>query len=253
MRHLLAASFLLAAACAGLSPAHAQSGPAVEPEAMAALTKMGAFLGTLKTFTVKGVASSDEVLPQGLLVQDDTVATMEVARPDHVRAEQASDRRHRLVVYDGKTFSVYSRNSGYYAQAPVSATIYQLAGKIESEYAVELPLLDLFVWADAVAKKPDIRTARVVGMATIRGIACDQYAFRQDGRDWQVWIRRGAEPLPLRLVVTDTRNEARPQYRADYDWTLNPQFGAATFSFTPPQGALPVSLARVKEIALPKR
>lgn len=255
MRAPLASALLFSVVVATAVPAHAQAetGPALEPEAIAALNRMGSYLKTLKTFSVKGAATSEEVLPQGLKVRYDAGSTMEVVRPDHVRAEQTSDRRHRRIVYDGKTFSVYSKSSGYYAQAPATATIHQLADKLKSEYAVELPLLDLFAWADEKAERPQLQLARVVGLATIRGVACDQYAFRQGGADWQVWIQRGNQPLPRRLVVTATGSEARPQYTADYDWTLNPQIADATFKFTPPPGAVSVPLARVKEIAVPPR
>lgn len=255
MHKPLASALLLSALLAVAAPARAQAeaGPAIEPEAVAALTRMGRYLQTLKTFSVKGAASSEEVLPQGLKVRHDAASTMDVVRPDHVRAEQTSDRRHRRIVYDGKTFSVYSKSSGYYAQTPATATLYQLAGKLKSDYAVELPVLDLFAWADEKAERPPLQLARVVGLSTIRGVACDQYAFRQDGADWQVWIQRGNQPLPRRLVVTVTGNEARPQHTADYDWTLNPQIAASTFQFTPPPGAVSVPLARVKEIAVPPR
>lgn len=249
-------SALAFAVCVGgAAPAFAQAegGPAVEPEAVAALARMGRYLQTLKTFSVKGVASNEEVLAQGLKVRHDTVSTMEVSRPDHVRAEQTSDRRHRQIVYDGQTFSVYSKSSGYYAQAPATATIQQLGGKLQADYAVDLPLLDLFAWADDQAEKPALQMARVVGLSTIRGIACDQYVFRQGERDWQVWIQRGAQPLPRRVVVTATGADARPQLVADYDWTLNPPLAAATFKFTPPPGAVSVPLQRVKEIAVPRR
>ena len=257
MRSTVLPALFLAALLGAAAPASAQAdaagAPAIEPEAVAALTRMGRFLQGLKTFSVKGTASTEEVLPQGLKVRHDTWSTMDVVRPDPVRAEQTSDRRHRQIVYDGKTFTVYSKSSGYYAQAPESATVQELAGKLEGEYAVELPLLDLFAWADEQGRRPPLQLARVVGLSTIAGVACDQYAFRQDGIDWQVWIQRGAQPLPRRLVVTSMRNEARPQYTADYEWAVNPQIAATAFSFTPPAGAISVPLARIKEIAVPPR
>ena len=253
MRFASAAFVLVLAAFAAPAALAQRDAPAIEPEAVAALQRMGQYLGTLRTFSVKGLATTEEVLPQGLKVRHDTNATMEVARPDHVRAEQTSDRRHRLIVYDGKTFSVYSKSSGYYAQEPMTSSVYELAGRIESEYALELPLLDLFAWADENAQRPQLQLARVVGLSTIAGVPCDQYAFRQDGRDWQVWIQRGAQPLPRRLVVTSTRNEARPQYTADYEWTLQPQIAPTAFAFTPPAGSISVPLKRVKEIAVPQQ
>lgn len=256
MRPTFLPAVVLAALVGIAAPAFAQGGspnaPAVEPEAVAALTRMGRFLQSLKSFSVKGNASTEEVLPQGMKVRHDTWSTMQVARPDRVRAEQTSDRRHRQIVYDGKTFTVYSKSSGYYAQAPENVTIYALAGKLEGEYAVELPLLDLFAWADDKAQRPAFQIARVVGLSTIAGVPCDQYAFRQEGAEWQVWIQRGAQPLPRRVVVTSLRSEARPQYTADYEWTLDPPIADAAFKFTPPAGAISVPLSRVKEIAVPQ-
>lgn len=228
-------------------------GPAVEPEALAALTRMGRYLQSLKAFSVKGTTSSEQVLPQGLKVQSDTLATMQVERPDRVRAEQGSDRRHRELVYDGRTFALYSKSSGYYAQVPASGQLHELAGKLKSEYALDLPLLDLLVWGQDQGPRPELQLAKVIGFATVRGAACDQYAFRQEGRDWQVWIQRGPQPLPRRLVLVATDQPGQPRLAADYDWVLAPQFAAGTFSFRPPAGAVSVPLARVKELAPPRR
>src|SRR3954468_22430865 len=255
MRPLLASTFLLASVLAFPGPVRAQGegGPAIEPEAVAALQRMGETLKALRTFSVKGAASSEEVLPQGLKVRRDKVSTLEVARHDHVRAEQTAPGCHPQVVYDGKTVSILSKSAGYYAQAPATASVAELAARIESEYQLELPLLDLFAWAGEPAARPQLQMARVVGLADVRGVPCDQYAYRQDGMDWQVWIQRGAQALPRRLVVTSTRNDARPQVVEDYDWTLNPPLAANAFDFRPPPGAISVPLARVKEIAVQKQ
>jgi len=248
-------ALLLAVLLATGVPAFAQAdpgtGPAIEPEAVAALDRMGKYLGTLKAFSVKGAASTEEVLPQGLKVRHDTASTMEVVRPDHVRAEQSSMSRHRLIVYDGETFSLYSKSSGYYAQVPAKATIGQLADKLEAEYAVELPLLNLFAWADQ-AQRPALERARVVGRSDVRGTPCDQYVYRQGKSEVQVWVQRGAQPLPRRVAVTALANEARPQYTADYDWTLNAQAAPTAFKFTPPAGAISIPLKRVKELVPPR-
>jgi hypothetical protein len=253
----LAPALLVAVLLAAAVPAQAQGdaarSPAIEQEAVGALARMGQYLQTLRTFSVKGAASTEEVLPQGLKVRHDTASSMEVARPDHVRAEQTSDRRHRQVVYDGKTFSVYSKSSGYYAQENTTTTVYELAGKLQDEYKLDLPLLDLFAWADDKAPRPQLQMARVVGLATLRGVPCDQYVFRQEGVEWQVWIQRGAQPLPRRVVVTSLREEARPQSTADFDWTLDPAIAATIFDFRPPPGAISVPLKRVKEIAVPQQ
>ena len=253
LRLLLAPALVLASVLAFAPHARAQ-GPAVEPEAVAALQRMGQTLKMLRTFSVQGAASSEEVLPQGMKVRHDKVSTLEVSAPDRVRAEQTgSSGWNRQVVYDGKTVSILSKSAGYYAQVPATGTVFQLAGRIESDYQLDLPLLDLFAWADDAAQRPQLQMAYVVGYATVRGTPCDQYAYRQDGTEWQVWIQRGPQALPRRLVVTSTRSDARPQVVEDYDWTLNPPVSADAFDFRPPPGAISVPIARVKEVAVPKQ
>jgi hypothetical protein len=241
---------VLALAAAGR--AQGQDGPAIEPEATAALQRMGQTLKGLRTFSVKGVASREDVLPQGVKVRRDMVSSLDVARPDHVRAEQTAAGWHRQIVYDGKTVSISSKSAGYYAQTPATATVYQLADRVESEYALDLPLLGLFAWADDAAPRPQLQLARVVGLANVHGVPCDQYVYRQDGMDWQLWIQRGAQALPRRLVVTSTRSDARLQVVEDYDWTLNPPLTANAFVFSPSPGEIAVPLARLKEVAVVK-
>ena len=36
--------------------------------------------------------------------------------------------------------------------------------------------------------------------ATIDGVATDHYAFREADVDWEVWIQKGDQPLPRKLV-----------------------------------------------------
>jgi hypothetical protein len=77
----------------------------------------------------------------------------------------------------------------------------------------------------------------------VGGVTCDHYAYRQPGIDWQVWIQKGDFPLPRRIVVTTTTDEARPQYTSVLSWNLAPSYNEATFSFAPPPGVNKVPFA----------
>ena len=44
------------------------------------------------------------------------------------------------------------------------------------------------------------------------------------GVDWQLWIQSGDFPLPRKVVLTTTTDEARPQYSATYTWNLAASF-----------------------------
>src|SRR4029079_12157509 len=78
-----------------------------------------------------------------------------------------------------------------------------------------------------------LTAANFVGPAQIDGATCEQYAFRQNGADWQGWIQSGEFKLPRKVVITTTTDEARPQYSAVYTWNLAPSVDDRAFAFVP--------------------
>jgi len=223
----------------------AQQTAQIEPEAMAALHKMGTYLRTLKAFQVDAVTSTEQVLANGQKVQTSGVANLVARIPDRLRISVDTDRRSRLYVYDGKQFTMLARKVNYYATVPAPPTIGELADLIDQKYNVQLPLEDLFSWGGPRSKDTDIKSAMFIGPSNVGGVSCGHYAFRQEGLDWQVWIQLGDFPLPRRLVLTTLTDEARPQYVATYTWNLAPSFNDAAFTFVPPAGAGKVVLAEV--------
>ncbi len=242
------ASWLLTAltiTLVGAGVTRAQQTPQIEPEAMTALHKMGAYLRTLKAFQVDAVTSTEQVLANGQKVQTTGVANLVARIPDRLRISVDTDRRSRLYVYDGKQFTMLARKVNYYATVPAPPTIGELADLIDQKYNVQLPLEDLFSWGGPRSKDTDIKSAMFIGPSNVDGVSCGHYAFRQEGLDWQVWIQLGDFPLPRRLVLTTMTDEARPQYVATYTWNLAPSFNDAAFTFVPPAGAGKVVLAEV--------
>ena len=77
-------------------------------------------------------------------------------------------------------------------------------------------------------------------------MTCEQYAFRQEGLDWQLWMQQGDYPLPRRLVITTLTDEARPQYSSVLTWNLAPSFNEEAFKFDPPKDAQKIVLAQAK-------
>jgi hypothetical protein len=69
-------------------------------------------------------------------------------------------------------------------------------------------------------------------------VPTDHLAVRSAEVDLQIWIARGAEPLPRRVVITYKNAPGEPQFRADlYDWSVTAKLDAAAFAFVPPAGA----------------
>jgi hypothetical protein len=220
--------------------------PAVVPEAIATLEKMGGFLRTLKAFTLHADTTIDEVLDDtGQKIQFGGVVDFHVRAPDRLRAEVSSDRKQRQFFYDGKTLTLYGQRVKYYASVPAPPTIREMLEVAEQKYGLELPLADLFFWGTDKAHPEDIKTAIYVGPSWIGGVLCDHYAFRQEEADWQLWAERSDTPLPRKLVITTTDEEEQPQFVAVLTWNLNPQLDDAMFTFVPPADAQKIVLREV--------
>ena len=237
MRRLLvpAGAVLLLAGLSAAPPP--QDSARIEPAAMAALDKMGAYLRTIRAFEVESESTSEEVLTDGLKSQNGKKTTLLARRPDRLRAEVEGANGTTFYLFDGKTFTLFARDQGYYATVPAPATLRELADVLDQKFDLQLPLVDLFLWGDPSFTPPKITAAMDLGPSNAQGSTCEQYAFRQEGLDWQVWIQLGDYPLPRKLVLTTTTDEARPQHTMLLTWNLAPSFNDEAFSFDPPAGA----------------
>jgi hypothetical protein len=226
----------------------------IDPAAVAALNKMGTYLRTLETFQVKSVQTTDDVLDNGQTIQSNGVIDLLAARPNRLRAEITSDDRHLLLFYDGKSFTIYGQLVNYYATVPAPSTIGELIEKVDEKYGIEMPLVDLFKWGSPQSDFAKYITSAIdVGPSSIDGTSCEQYAFRQQGLDWQIWIQLGDFPLPRKLILTTTDDDARPRHSQLLTWNLAPSFNDAAFTFDPPDGAQKIAIAEIAPSASDKK
>lgn len=215
----------------------------IEPEAVEALKRMSAYLGTLTAFEVTANSTSDIILDDGEKIQFAEKSNFKVQRPNNFVVERTSDYKNRRLFYDGKKLTLYSPKTSYYAQVDAPPTIKETITAVSDKYGIELPLTDLFRWSEPGGDKTDqLKSAFHVGTATIGGVATDQYAFRGPDVDWQIWISQGPNPTPRRIVIIDREDDSRPQYTADLTWNTKPAFNNATFAFQAPADAKPIRM-----------
>ena len=233
-------------------PADAGAVPvaAIQPQAVAALEKMGRYLRGLKSFGLKGDTLIEVVDEDGQKLQFPGTVEYQVRTPDRLRLTVKTDRKQREFFYDGKTFTVYGPRNQYYASVDAPPTLHALMQVARDRYGIELPLPDLFLWGTPEAPVSALTGARFVGPARIDGTVTEQYAFRQEGVDWQLWLEQGDQPLPRRLVITTTDDPAQPQYAANLTWDTRATFKDATFAFVPPKGSARIELVEVDVVAV---
>ena len=247
--YLLRAALTAIVASASTVVAQApDTGRKIDPDAMAALSKMGTYLRSLSAIQVKANITTEDVTDDGQKIQSLSSVDMIAKRPDRMRVEVVNASKPRTFYYDGKNFTLWAPRTKYYATVPAPGTINELVDKLEDKYNIQFPLVDLFRWGVDKSDSTDITNATYVGPSAVNGITANQYAFRQPGADWQVWIQTGDYPLPLRAVITTTTDDARPQHETVYTWNLAPSFNEKAFAFTIPADAKKITLADVNKM-----
>ncbi|UNK51032.1 DUF2092 domain-containing protein [Lysobacter sp. S4-A87] len=227
--------------------------PDVEPEAVAALEAMGKYLRSLKDFTVHADTTLDIVVEDGQKLQFAGDLDYKVRAPDKLQLDLRSDRKERQLFYDGKSLTVYGPKAKYYATVDAPPTIREMLGAVEQKYGIEIPLADLFLWGTDQAPTSALKSATRVGPARIGGTITSQYAFRQEGVDWQVWIEAGPKPLPRRLVITTTDDPAQPQYASTLTWNTAAGLKDSAFTFAPPKDSHRIEMVEVDVVAVEEK
>jgi hypothetical protein len=236
------APLIIAAAlgCAAID-AHAQTPPAkVDAKAVDALTRMSAYLRTIQAFQITLQTQRDDVDVYGQLITLSGGATYKVRRPDAFSIDLALPSQSGRYVYDGKTVSAYDAPTNAYAKFPAPSTIRATLELAQQKYGATVPLQDLFTWSDGDNRANVLTSAHYIGKAQIAGQTASQYAFRQPGKDWQIWIADGDKPTPLRIIIVASDDPARPKFQADLSWDMAPRFSPDAFVFAPPPSAVAI-------------
>jgi len=247
---LLAAEAAKAKPAAAAKPAPKAAAPTtadaddIDPAAITALKRMSAYLGTLTTFSIKTETSTQLVMDDGQKVNVDGRNRYLVRRPDGFVIDVTTDRKARQFIYDGKSLIVNAPKLGYYAKVAAPPTIRETLDAAYEKYGISLPLEDLFRWSDPTLQRANlVQSAMVVGMATVDGVECDQYAFREGDVDWQIWIQRGDKPLPRKVVIVDRLDASHPESVAKLDWDTSPSLPSNAFAFNPAADAKAIRMA----------
>ena len=193
-----------------------------EPAALAALDRMGAALRSHQNVNVHADVTAEDVLTSGQKLQYGGTVDIVARRPDRIRMTQKMGKAERVLYFDGKNLTVASPKLGYYATAQSPGTIREMLTIAEDRYGMEVPLADLFDWGSNPSMAAKLTSAMYAGEETIGGQMCEHYAMRQQGLDWQVWIRKGQDALPCKLVLTKMSDPAMPQFSAVYSWSDQP-------------------------------
>lgn len=208
----------------------------IEPAALEALKSMGTYLAGLSSFDLKSTFETELVLDNQQKVGIGGTTSYEVKRPDGLKVELVGDLGSRNFIYDGKLLTVVSPTDEVYGQVDVAPTIKEMLEQVAYHLDIELPLADLFDYGTADSLVDKITEGFLVSPATIDGKPSKHWAFRSEGKDFEVWIADGDAPVPLKIVIDDDSDPARPRFEANLEWVTDAAPAAADFAFTAPAG-----------------
>lgn len=211
----------------------------IDEQALTLLTRSVGFISEAGSIGLEIEYEFDVVQASGQKIEFGGLRRIMARQPDRLRIEFARrDGTAGELVFDGERVILVNRNENVYSTANRTGDIGAVLDFLVDELGVLVPLRD-FLGPDAVTVLTQgLTAAHYGGEATIAGVACDHLAFRTDAVDYQVWVSRGGQPLPQRLVITYREAEGQPQFRARFlKWDIDPALGDALFVHEPAGGA----------------
>jgi hypothetical protein len=224
-------------------------GPMIEPVARELLQKTSDYVASLPRFTVHTEVVREVVFPSGLTVDSNRATDLTVERPNHLKADVRSGIRHVELFYNGKDIALYTPEQNVYGEVAAAPTIVQVIKTAEQRYGLDLPASEFLFPNPYQMMIAKVERGAYVGPSLVDGVMCDQLAFRQKDLDWQLWVARGDQPVPMRLAIVDRSVKGAPRYTVTMtDWNTAPQFEAAEFTFTPPEGATQIAVLDLSQL-----
>ena len=235
--------FVLTFACATAAlsvcaaPGHAAMGN-VDARADQLLHQMSDFMAGLKTFSVQTENSLEVILQSGQKIQYDNPAQLLVQRPDKLMASRVGDILNQELYYNGRTLTLYDKDSKYYATVEAPPTIDEAIDFAMQYLDLYAPGGDL-IYSDAYSiLMENVESGIYVGQSVVDGIMCHHLAFRNSDVDWQIWIEMGDKPLPRKFIVTTKWMTGAPQFTmVTRNWNMSPKTADTIFNFVPPADA----------------
>jgi hypothetical protein len=226
----------------GNAPARAQESKAatsgIDEKAMATLMRMAELLAQAKQFSFTTDIGYDVEQDWGQKLEFGTTRNITVRRPDRL-AVDITDRTgiRRGFRFDGKQIAFFGLDEKAYATAKKSGDLDAAIAYFKQDLHMPLPLAELV--SSELPKILKERTEQVYAVeeATIGGTRCDHLALRGELIDAQVWIAKGDQPLPQRIVITYKQEHDQPQFWANFrEWNFSPATPDSLFTFTPTEG-----------------
>lgn len=207
---------------------------AIDPKAVERLKTSMDFLSTQQRFSLLTSTTIEAVLTNGQKIQFDNLIAATVQRPNKFHARRLGDLVNQEFFYDGRSLTLQDVTAGYHASVEAPETLEGMLDFARDRLDIVAPAQD-FIHKDAFSILMDgVESAMHLGASYVEGEICDHLAFSapDNGTDWQIWIQRGDQPLPRRIVITSRDILNAPQFAVHIrEWDLSPDPPEDLFEF----------------------
>jgi hypothetical protein len=232
-------------------PAWAQ-GVDVDPQADAVLRAMSDYLASQQIFSFSTDSSTDVVLNDGRKIELTATSQVVVDRENGLRVERQGPVGNTLFVFDDTTVSILSEREGVYLSLPASGGIDAALDEVRATLGTEVAGGADLLYANAYdGLMLNVVAGYYMGQAVVNGVLTDHLSYRAGDIDWQLWVRSGEEPIPVRYVITSKWITAAPQFAVDIsEFSILTETDGDAFSFIPPAGAQEITPDQLPEFDL---
>lgn len=202
----------------------------LEPKALEILKAMSARLAGVQGMSFKATTTYERPSRLGPPLAYNTVALVNVQRPDRLRVLTSGDGPATQFYYNGKQAWAVEPKENLVAQADAPPTIDATLEAAYQRAAIYFPFTDVIVSEPYKDLARDMRLAFYIGQSTVVGdTATDVIAYANDVVFVQAWIgTQDKLPRMLRAVFRDDPTQSRHQV-AFSDWKLESALSADFF------------------------
>lgn len=210
-----------------------------DAEARAILLRMANFLAKASAFSVTIRGGYDAIQADGQRIEFGERRRVLLQRPNQVRVEaERSDGDEGLILFDGQGITAFKADDNVYARVEKPGTVDDALVYLVRDLQITMPMARMFHTSFPRDLEKQLTTVSYVEENFLFDVPTDHLAARSADIDLQIWIARGEQPLPRRIILTYNNAPGQPQFRADLsDWNLSPQVATDSFSFSPPADA----------------
>jgi hypothetical protein len=230
----------------------APAAPEPIPDPKALLSKSCEFLKNQSQFSFKAEIVNDRVYRGGKKLQFGQEISASFKRPDRLRLDGDGDLEAKLLMFDGKTLTLYDKFKNHYGVIEAAGDSDAVLEKAFKDHGLKVGLAELggAKLCDRVGK--NVEHSLYAGLHKVRGVPCHHLAFDRKDIHYQLWIEAGDKPVVRKIVITQKKLPGSPQWTAYLsDWNFSPVFADNFFAFSPPPGAQKIKFLPVKSSDTP--